>query len=282
MQGNSMTIDTDQAIRDLTAKGIKIPPQPRVLLELQQKFAADDYSIKELAGIIADDPGITAMLFKAARSPVFGGKKLDTLPQVLMVIGVKQTYNLVQAVALSTTLSNAERQSFEMFWTRSQEIAQLAALIAADRVSVCNVFPDQAYMAGIFLECGVPVLMQRFPGYCSSLQLDKACCWPNLSDEDKLIHIDHNSVGYLIARHWKLPDFVCQAILYHQELPREEIGSVRTLVAILQLAVHFYHRIGRVDDPIWYKLRKEVLAELGICPETEQEYYELIHERFLG
>lgn len=278
-----MSIDIDNAIKELTGKGIKLPPQPRVLLELQKKFASDDYTMKQLATIISGDPGITAMLFKAVRSPVFGsGKKLDNLEQVLMVIGVKQTYNLVQAISLSSSLSDASRKTFEVFWTRSQEVAQIAALIAAERVSVCNIFPDQAYMAGIFHECGVPVLMQRFPDYCGRLRLDSACCWPSLAEEDKQYHVDHSSIGYLVARHWKLPDFVCQAILYHHEMPREEHGAVRTLVAILQLAIHYYHRIGRVDDPVWYKLRGEVLAELGISPDTEQEYYEHISEQFLG
>ena len=45
----------------------------------------------------------------------------------------------------------------------SRAIAQLAMLIAGRRVTVCNIFPDQAYLAGIFHDCGVPVLMQRFP-----------------------------------------------------------------------------------------------------------------------
>lgn len=276
-----MNIDADKAIKELTSKGIKLPPQPRVLLELQQKFAADDYSMKELATIIGSDPGITAMLFKAARSPVFGGKKLDTLEQVLMVIGVRQTYTLVQAVSLSSSLSDKARKAFEVFWTRSSEVAQLASLIAAERVSICNIFPEQAYMAGIFLECGVPVLMQRFPDYCDKLHLNQVCCWPILSEEDAHYNVDHSSIGYLVARHWKLPDFVCHAILYHHEMPHEENGTVRTLVAILQLAIHFYHRIGRVDDPVWWKVRSEVLSELGLAPDSEQEYYELISERFL-
>lgn len=278
-----MTIDADQAIKELTSKGIKLPPQPRVLLELQQKFADDDYSMKDLADIIASDPGITAMLFKAARSPVFGGnKKLNTLGQVLTLIGAKQTYNLVQAVSLSSTLSSKTRKAFDVFWTRSGEVAQLASLIAAERISVCNIFPEQAYMAGIFHECGVPVLMQRFPSYCDKLALDKACCWPSLSEEDEQFQVDHTSIGYLVARHWKLPDFVCQAILYHHDMPREETGTVRTLVAILQLAIHFYHRIGRIDDQAWYKLREEILEELGLSLDAEQDYFELISEQFLN
>lgn len=277
-----MTIDADKAMQELVSKGIKIPPQPKVLIELRKMLAGEDYDMRALARVISQDPGISAMLFKAARSPVFGrGKKFDSLEQVVMVVGVKQTFNLVQAMALTSSVSDKTRKAFDIFWTRSQEIAQMAALIAEDRVSVCNVFPDQAYMAGIFHECGVPVLMQRFPDYCKALQLENTCCWPNLSDEDERFHVDHCSVGYLVAKHWNLPDFVCAAIQYHHEMPRGEMGAACTLVAIIQLASHFYHRITRVDDPLWPKIREFVLSEVGIHTDGEQEYFDEISERFL-
>lgn len=277
-----MTVDVDKAMNELVAKGIKIPPQPKVLLDLRNALARDDYDVRKLARIISVDPGITAMLFKAARSPLFGrGKKLDALDQIIQVVGVKQTFNLVQAMALSAAVSDGTRKAFEVFWTRSQEIAQLAALIAADRVTVCNVFPDQAYLAGIFHECGVPVLMQRFPDYCKSLKMESSCCWPNLAEEDARYQVDHTSIGYLVARHWNLPDFVCAAIQYHHEMPRDELGATCTLVAILQMAVHFYHAITDVNNPLWPDIRGFVLNELGIHVDAEQEYFEEIHERFL-
>lgn len=276
-----MAIDEAGALQDLVTRGIKIPPQPKVLLELQDELLRDDFDTRSVARIIAHDPGIVAMLFKAARSPVFArGKKLDSLEQILMVIGVKQTFNLVQAVALSTALSDAARKAYEVFWTRSQEVAQIAALIAEERITVCNVFPDQAYMAGIFHECGVPVLMQRFPDYCEKLHLDVATCWPDLAREDEHFHVDHCSVGYLVGRHWKLPDFVCAAIRYHHDLPTDEAGAARSLVAILQLAVHFYHRLERAEDPLWPKLGDQVLNELGIPIEDEDDFYELIADKF--
>ena len=238
--------------------------------------------MRDLTRIISCDPGLTSMLFKVVRSPVFGcGKQFDSLEHVLMVIGIKQTCNLVQAISLSTSISAGTRKSFELFWLRSRELAELAALIAADRVSVCNIFPDQAYMAGIFHECGVPLLMQRFPDYCSKLQLETASAWPSLGAEDALFDVDHCNIGYLVARHWNLPDFICKTILYHHEIPQEGLGAVRTLVAILQLAIHFYYRINRVEHPCWAEIGLETLAELGIHADEEQVYFEDIFEQFM-
>ncbi|MFA7267935.1 MAG: HDOD domain-containing protein [Sterolibacterium sp.] len=276
-----MQIDEEKALKQLAARGIRIPPQPAVLIELNQLLSSGDYDIHTLSNIIAKDPGIVAMLFKAVRSPVFGrGKNLTSLERVLMVIGAKQTFNLVQAMALTTRISDNTRIAFEVFWTRSQEVARLSALIAAERVSVCNVFPDQAYLAGIFHECGVPLLMQRFPDYCSTMQLDKSCCGPDLAEEDARFEVDHSVAGYLVARHWKLPDFICGAIRYHHELPPDEAGAMLTLVAILQLAMHFYHRLVQANDPSWTWLSGPVMAELGLSFEDDKDYFELIAERF--
>ncbi len=270
-----------QAIDQLAANGIRIPPQPKVLIELRREIAADDYDIRSISRIISQDPGLVAMLFKASRSPVFSrGRKFDKLDQVLQVIGIKQTYNLVQAIALSTAVSDGTRKAFDLFWTRSSEVAQLAAMIAGDLVSVCNVFPDQAYMAGIFHECGVPVLMMRFPEYCNALHLDHASCWPNLAEEDARFQVDHCSVGYLVARHWGLPDFVCAAIRYHHDVPDEELGAAISLVAILQLAIHFYHRINGQPNPVWDKIGRRVLEEIGIAPEGMGEYFDDVSQRF--
>ena len=275
--------ETEKAIKDLVARGIRIPAQPKILIELRKKLDSDNYSMKDLARIISADPGISAMLFKAVRSPVFsGGKDLRSIEQVLMVIGIKQTCNIVQAISLASSLSDASRKSFEKFWTRSQEVAQIAALIAADRVSVCNIFPDQAYMAGIFHDCGVPVLMLRFPEYCNKLNTDSG--WPSILEEDHQLGVDHCSIGYLVARHWQLPDFICQVILHHHEIeiPHEKLGAVRTLVAMLELAIHIYHVINRTEHQHWRKIREEVLAELGIHPDLELSFQEEIAEQFLA
>lgn len=280
-----MQINEKQAQEELSKLGVKIPPQPRVLVELQNLLRADDYEIRSVAKIINQDPGIVALLFRLARSPVFSrSKKVGTIEQILMVVGIKQVFNLVQASALSVALSDSTRDAFEVFWNRSNDIAQLAAIIAEDRVSICNVFPDQAYLAGIFHECGVPVLMLRFPKYCHALKLSEATCWPNLSEEDNRFNVDHCTVGYLVARHWGLPDFVCDAVRFHHEMPDERtVGPSVTLVAIVQLASHFYHRLNHVDDPVWAKIGERVLSEVGLHNEEEEvaEYFDRVTARFL-
>ncbi|MDP1524393.1 MAG: HDOD domain-containing protein [Rhodocyclaceae bacterium] len=278
-----MQINEQEALKQLAKQGVKIPPQPRVLLELQKLLASEDYDMRSVSKVITQDPGIVSLLFKATRSPAFArARNAKTLDQILMVVGIKQVFSLVQAVSLTTTICDSTRRAFDIFWNRAHEIAQMASIIADDRVSVCNVFPEQAYLAGIFHECGVPVLMMRFPKYCETLKLENATCWPNLSAEDTKFDVDHCSVGYLVARHWGLPDFVCDAIRFHHDLPEEKtIGASVSLVAIVQAASHFYHRLHDVDDSLWDKIGPRVISELGLGQDEEKDFYELMSGRFL-
>jgi HD-like signal output (HDOD) protein len=271
-----------KAMDALARDGIRIPPQPKVLIDYGKLLVKVDYDTRALAKVLMQDPGIVATLFKAARSPAFSrGKKFSSLEQVLLVVGVKQVYNLVQAAALTSAISDSKRKSFDVFWTRAKEMAELASMIAGDHLSACNVFPEQAYMAGVFHECGVPVLMMRFPKYCETLHLDDVSCWPNLAEENQKFNVDHCSIGYIVARHWGLPDFVCQAIRFHHELPDDQLGATVTLMCILQLAIHFYHRINNQPNVLWDKIGPRVLEEIGMTSDEEEDYFDSINSRFL-
>lgn len=271
------------SLEEIAARGIRIPPQPRVLAELEGLIGSDDCDAPDVAELVGRDASLSAMLFKVARSPLFGGlASLTTLEQAVVRIGFRQTLNIARAVALSTSLSHANQRAYQLFWTRSRELAELAAQIAEERVSVCNIFPDQAYMAGIFFECGVPVLMQRFPDYCDALLRDNRLDFPSLQEEDQRFNVDHCSIGYLVARHWHLPDFVAQAILYHGAMPHDEMGATRSLVAILHLATYVRHALIDVPDRHWPRLGGEVLAELCLHPDEFPEYVADVKERFLA
>ena len=196
-------------------------------------------------------------------------------------IGLKQTYNIVQAVSLANAVpAKHNAKAFEAFWVRSRAVAQMAMLIAEERVSVCNIFPDQAYLAGIFHDCGVPVLMQRFTTYCKAMHLDEPGGWTDLAEEDQRFNADHCVVGYLVGKHWKLPEFICDAIRYHHEIGSMGSHAARTMVAIVQLAIHLYYLDAHADNPEWEAVRDDVAEELGLHADALPEFIDEILERY--
>lgn len=278
------TLDDDEArkMKRLMERGVKIPPQPRVLDELRQHLQRKEFDVRRLARVINQDPGITAMLFKVVTSAAYTQHQpFETVEQILHTVGVRQTYNMVQAVALAG-LGDLKKNplAYEAFWGRSQAVAQLAMLIADDRVSVCNIFPDQAYLAGVFHDCGVLLLMQRFSAYGAAMQLGAPGHWVDLAEEDQKFSTDHCVVGYIVARHWGLPDFICDSIRFHHAIRELGAHASRTMVAIIQLAIDIYYREQRVANPEWDQVREDVLQELGLGDDTLPEFVDVIIERF--
>lgn len=274
--------DEARSVKRLFEKGVTIPPQPRVLQELQEALGRGVADVRTLSRIISQDPGIVATLFKVVQSAAYRKfQPFTSLTRVLQAIGLQQTNNILRAITLASSLpAKHNRKAFEAYWARSQAIAELAMLVADERVTVCNIFPDQAYLAGVFLECGVPVLMQRFSTYCSSMHLDEPGRWANLSEEDARFNADHCVVGYLVGKHWKLPDFICDAIRHHHEINRLDTHASRTMVAILQLAIHLYHQDLHLVYADWPEVSKDVLDELGLGEDSLPELMDIVLERY--
>lgn len=272
-------------IKRLLEGGVKIPAQPRVLEELSKLIGRQELDVRLLARVINQDPGLTALLFKVVGNAAYRQHQpFDSVDQILHAVGVRQTFNLVQAIALiSAGDIRKNRSVYEAFWARSQAIGQLAMLIADERGADCHIFPDQAYLVGIFHDCGVPLLMQRFPSYCAEMKLGIDGRWPDLAEEDRKFNADHCVVGYLVARHWRLPDFICDAIRYHHQIGESGmVEAARSMTAILQLAIDIYYCSQHAVNPEWERVKDDVQAELGLAEDSLPEFVDIILERFNG
>lgn len=278
----TLSEEESKSVKRLVDKGIKLPAQPAVLEELNHLLRRGVSDLRILARSLSQDPGVVAALFKVAQSPAFKSlQPLESVEHILQAIGIKQIYNIVQAVSLAQAVpAKHNAKAFEAFWVRSRTIAQMAMLVAEERVSVCNIFPDQAYLAGIFHDCGVPVLMQRFTTYCKDMRLDVPGAWTDLAEEDKRFNADHCVVGYLVAKHWKLPEFICDAIRYHHDMLNMGSHAARTMVAILQLAIQIYYLDQMVENPEWAAIGFDVADELGLHTEDLPEFMDEILVRY--
>ena len=205
----------------------------------------------------------------------------DSVEQILHAVGIRQTVNLMQAIVLAGLVKVDKNQAaYEAFWARSQAVAQIAMLIADDRVAVCNIFPDQAYLAGIFHDCGVLLLLQRFPAYCAEMHLGEPGRWVDLDEEDRKFSADHSVVGYIVSRYWRLPEFICDAIRLHHHITEMGDHEARSMIAILQLAIEIYYRDQHVPNPEWARIKDEVMPELGLGDDTLPEFVDIVIERF--
>lgn len=269
-------------VDQILSQGIAIPPQPKVLIEIENLASQPKVNVKAVTQLIAKDPGLLAGIFKVVNSPAMGlSKRIESVETAISILGLQLVTNLVKSIAIRQALGG-NSYGYERFWERSGDIAQIAAVIAKMRVTVCNVSPDQAYLAGLFHDCGVPVLMQRFPDYCKQLNDMQTNEWPKLIAEDQQFNTDHCVVGYLVGKQWRLPEFILRGIRYHHEIESLSYPA-STVVAILQMSTHIYNSINKnPDDVEWSTSWESTIDELGISADGLKEFEEEIIEGFVA
>jgi HD-like signal output (HDOD) protein len=277
IQAIQITPQEQEELAKLLKNGISIPAQPKVMIELDRLLAQPQANISAIAKLVSHDPSLTAIIFRIIGSPIYGLRKpIESVEKAISVIGLTQMANIIKSAAIRKTLGGSA-PFYEWFWERSGEIAQLCSIIAYKQRMVCNIFPDQAQLAGLFHDCGVPILMQRFSNYCMPFRMEVSRKWPNVIEEDRLLNTDHAVVGYLIARHWNLPDFICQAVRFHHEILHTEHKAM-TMVAILQMARHIYNINTGNNDAEWEIDKVRVLEEIGVSEEGLKEFEEDIYD----
>ncbi len=244
---------------------IQIPSPPTLLTELNTLLDAADVSLNQVAELLARDAGITALLFKLAASPAFGGRKTpDSIDQVISLLGLSTVADLARGLLLRASFSG-DSAFHAWFWERSDEIARLAGAVAAERRAVTRLSPGHVQLAALFHDCGVPILAGRFPEYVEFFRQGAGhdYLWPRIQEADARFNTSHAVVGYMVAKHWKLPAFVCEAVHLHHE-PTIKDARAAALVAILQLATHLHNLHGMKDDVEWEGQRNAVLATLDM------------------
>lgn len=275
----SAPISEQESLEKILGSQINIPPQPSILLEIERLINKPNNQLSAIGDLITKDVGLSAAIFRLVNSSYYKSSvQITSIQKAITVLGMTQVSNLIKGLSLRKAIGGNE-VAYEKFWERSDEIATLSAIIAARQISACNIAVDQAYMAGLFHECGVPILMQRFPEYCQTFRINHGSHWPDFREEDKRFNTDHTVVGFLVTTHWNLPAFICQAVRFHHDRLNTDHAAL-TLVSILQLARHLHNRIHHIKDTEWIKYSGPIFDEIGVHKDSSKEFMEDVLEIF--
>jgi HD-like signal output (HDOD) protein len=253
-------------------RNIGIPPRPEILAKVQEEMAKDEPDIQRLADIIGSDVGLAASLIKVANSPYFGtGRKVRSVPEALLVVGLKVAAQTIAGIALERTFPHVP--SLERFWDSAACTARVSGWLARELGRRTQVRPDDAYTFGLFHDCGIPVLMIPFPEYRDILVQANKDAERSFTDiEDEQLSINHAHVGAELAEDWRLPEETCAAIRHHHKLAAIDESSdanidlkARQLIAVAAMAQHLIHRnTGKSHSQEWTKLGDACLTLLGV------------------
>ncbi len=265
----------EQSILDLG-----IPPCPTILTRFMSEISKDEPNYRLLETLIGSDVSISAGLIKTANSSYFGlHKHVRSGAMALVVLGLRTTSQAIAGLILRKAFPHV--QNLERFWDSSTRISHLSGRLA-QRLQLPGLTAEDACTYGLFSNCGIPVLLGRFPNYRATLE--KANHEPNASFthiEDLEIPTNHAMVGCLLAQNWWLPEEICLAIRHHHEVQALDLNQPsipplsRRLIATAQLAEHLLHKhLGLSQSLEWNKLGEACLKVLKLTQEGLEAIYQ--------
>lgn len=222
--------------------GIDIPPCPAILLELQSALNRESCDQRDIACLISQDVALSGHVMRIVNSPAFSnGQEIGSVMQAINRLGSQQVFNLAVGQLLKLALDDTSAPRMERFWESSAQTARLSAEMAR---RMRRVRPDIAYTFGLFHDCGIPLLIKRFGNTRDALAVANHADDQLFTDvEESMLGTNHAIVGYYLARRWRMPDFMAEAVLYHHEYSvlqgdGDLSETARSLIAICVLAEH--------------------------------------------
>lgn len=256
-------------IEDIAVKGVNFPACPAILSELSTELQKPAVNAKRVTKLIKQDVALAAIVIKSANSPLIAANRcIDSISDAIPLLGFGQISNLVRQALLKN--SGTTPTGFERFWDTSRYTAQAASRIA---VTTHRVSPDSAYTFGLFHDCGIPLLAQRYPEYKDVLRVANEDSQRIFTDiEEEAIGTNHAILGYYLARSWGLPDAITHGILNHHDYAQlfnspSGVNVSHTLIAINVMAEWVARtHLRSVHDCEWSKAREAVAYCLGRLP----------------
>lgn len=268
------------SILEQTLKDIGIPPRPEILERIAVETGKDDPNFRHLGHLIEADVSLAASLIKTANSPYFGFRgRAHSAQEALTMIGLDVASRAIAGISLRKAFPADTR--LERFWNSSAQIAALSGWLV-QVVAKGKLRADDAHTFGLFRDCGIPVMLKRFPTYHQILNRANNDAVQPFTQVEQFglpeFPIDHALVGYLLGQNWWLPEEITLAIRHHHErsaLVDVNLGlsaSSRYMIAIGQLAERLVQDLtGGSHTCEWTKLGAACLGVLGL-PENEMTF----------
>ncbi len=238
-------------------QSIVIPSPPKLLIELQGEMNKSEPDYKTLVECVRQDMAMTARVIKTANSPFFGVRNhIDSIHTALSILGLENFRHIILASALQEAMKDKyiPHNEFETFYNHALHVAQIGQLLVKETEQKKENSPteQQAYLAGLFHNCGMPIMAKKYTSYFPDLRAGFKKGYSIIQIEEKLYKTNHAIVGSLVAGAWDLPELICKSIQRHHESDVSfiEDKALQNLTALIILAQTLLHRIKRHSDSL--------------------------------
>ncbi len=201
-----------KVVQLLASDGV-IPAFSSAAIKLGQLTRNPDVSMEEIREVIEMDPGLAADCTKVASSAGFAARRISSIEQALMLIGMKQISRIAFAMGVMKKFDDFKGDvDWDKFWLHSVLVGRLTEKVAeAYRPST-----GAEYLAGLLHDCGKIFMERYFADEFDGILLaaERRSC-SHVEVEPEFIGVTHAQVGAAICSSLQAHIEVIRAVWHH-------------------------------------------------------------------
>jgi putative nucleotidyltransferase with HDIG domain len=267
-------------IEQVLAKATALPALPKIVARILDMLGDEEVNVEVLSSHIVSDPAVVAPLLAAANAGALGVTgRVDSVRQAIILLGVSRVRDITLATAIIDRFSATPPFDAKRLWLHSLGVAICAQEVARS----AGLDVDVAYTAGLLHDVGQLLLFVADPmAYAGVLSLQGERDIDIVDAEREYLGVDHAHVGGELARLWKLPEAVADAIAAHHisadHEPENEMADAVHVAEVLSHALN----LGGGDKARVPRLSDLSCARMGIDWRQFAAHFPVIEARFIG
>ncbi len=218
-------------LEGLLKKLNQLPTPPALYFDLRDELDSPNYSVGNVAKIIARDQALSARLLRVVNSGFYAvPRSIADLSQAVSLLGTDIVLGLVLSAHLFDSLP-LPGMNLDDLWKHTMTVSSSAKHIAkqlgADfaTVNLCGV-------AGLLHDLGGLVLLANLPAqYHSLIRQAKGDETLLVELEQQEFGVAHPEIGALVMELWNMPEAMIEAVAgHHQRFQQQQSISVKALL----------------------------------------------------
>lgn len=283
-----MTPDPQSFAARLDGRIAKLPPLPEALRAVWQALDKENLSITQCVRLIEQDSVLAGRTLRMANSAFYGlAGRVARIGDAVNLLGLRAMGSMLAAVSIGDALKPAAAPAGWSLrgYTRHAVAAAVAARALAPRLGVDA---EQAFLAGLMHDIGQLVLVSQFATEAAAVRAHaQAGDLPSHLAEQAVLGMDHAEIGARLARHWRFPALISEAMANHHQPGGalmdgvDGVDGVADLTVLIHVGDAMAHALDLADEPdeavppldaaAWLKLRLDEPAALALLARIEAE-----------
>lgn len=167
-------------VKDAIARNrLTLPPIPEVLARLQMLCASEETTIRDVADVLLDDPGMAASIIKVSNTLLFNRRNVvcHDIQTAVSRLGILRVRDIVTAKSIEElkTYGHFDSRCNQLLQQSALRSRQLAATMAVISQGLMNhpdsdvrLEPEKALLSGLFADIGLFCLIHEYQNYLES------------------------------------------------------------------------------------------------------------------